>query len=114
MECESDLEEEVDMIEARNEDVDAVMEDPIGNDKNDTCDNLNDTTYTPDFDDIDGRRCIAICCSNIVEGIFQQFFDFLTGPDRRRDPHSITEVVADVKIICIAVQSTENFKNLFN
>ena len=32
----------------------------------------------------------------------------------RRDPHSITEVVADVRRICIAIQSTENFKNLFN
>ena len=30
MECESDLEEDVDTIEARNEDVDVVMEDPTG------------------------------------------------------------------------------------
>ena len=67
MECESDLEEDVDMTEARKED---VMEDPIGNDENNTCDDLNDTTYTPEFADIDGRRGIAICCSNFVEGIF--------------------------------------------
>ena len=72
------------------------------------------TTYTPDFADIDRRRGTAICCSNFAEGIFQQLFDVLTGPDRRSDPHSITEVVADIKRICITVQSTENFKNLFN
>ena len=38
MEFESDLEEDIDMIEARNEDVDVVMEDPIGNDENNSCD----------------------------------------------------------------------------
>ena len=37
-----DLEEDTDTIEARNEDVDVVMEDPTGNDESDTCDNLND------------------------------------------------------------------------
>ena len=74
----------------------------------------NDPTYIPEISNMDLRSDAAVQFSEEIEGIFERFFIFLTGPDRGRLSRSVEKVVSDVRRITSAVNATHSLKSLFN